>query len=142
MCAAFSRASRAPHTTQAPRKQTFGKVHAYYGAKGGVGTTTIAINTAIAMHKELNRSVALVDANLQFGDHRVFLDLGADQRSIVDAISATAIDPDVLRRVMVRHDSGIDLLLAPRRQSRPTWSARSSTTCCASSRCCGRCTTT
>jgi pilus assembly protein CpaE len=88
-------------------------VHAYYGAKGGVGTTTLAINTAIALHRELKRSVALVDANLQFGDHRVFLDLGPDQRSIVDAITATAIDAEVVRRVMVRHDSGIDLLLAP-----------------------------
>ena len=38
--------------------------------------TTLAINTAIALHRELKRSVALVDANLQFGDHRVFLDLG------------------------------------------------------------------
>jgi pilus assembly protein CpaE len=100
-----------PQTTA--RRQTFGRVHAYYGAKGGVGTTTLAINTAIALHRELKRSVALVDANLQFGDHRVFLDLGPDQRSMVDAITATSIDADVLRRVMVRHDSGVDLLLAP-----------------------------
>ena len=27
-----------------------GRIHAYYGAKGGVGTTTIAINAAIALH--------------------------------------------------------------------------------------------
>jgi pilus assembly protein CpaE len=101
-----------PETT-GPRRRVFGRVHAYYGAKGGVGTTTLAINTAIALHRELKRSVALVDANLQFGDHRVFLDLGPDQRSIVDAISATAIDAEVVRRVMVRHDSGVDLLLAP-----------------------------
>lgn len=95
------------------RKQAFGRVHAYYGAKGGVGTTTLAINTAIALHTELKRSVALVDANLQFGDHRVFLDMGPDQRSIIDAVGASSIDVDVLRRVMVRHDSGVDLLLAP-----------------------------
>jgi pilus assembly protein CpaE len=105
--------ARFARTPQAPRKQTFGRVHAYYGAKGGVGTTTLAINTAIALHKHLNRSVALVDANLQFGDHRVFLDMGPDQRSIVDAVRASSIDADVLRRVMVRHDSGVDLLLGP-----------------------------
>jgi pilus assembly protein CpaE len=95
------------------RRQTFGRIHAYYGAKGGVGTTTIAINTAIGLRRELKRSVALVDGNLQFGDHRVFLDMGVDQRSIVDAVTATAIDAEVIRKVMVRHDSGIDLLLAP-----------------------------
>jgi pilus assembly protein CpaE len=78
-----------------------------------VGTTTLAINAAIALRRVAKRSVALVDANLQFGDHRVFLDLGTDSRSIVDAVAASGIDQDILRKVVVRHDSGVDLLLAP-----------------------------
>ncbi len=90
-----------------------GRILAFYGAKGGVGTTTIAINAAIALHRELGRRVALVDGNLQFGDHRVFLDLGLDRKSIVDVVSASSIDVDLLKNVLVRHDSGIDLLLAP-----------------------------
>ena len=90
-----------------------GRVFTFYGAKGGVGTTTIAINTAIALHRELGRKVCLVDANLQFGDHRVFLDLGLDRKSIADAVSAPSMDVDLLRTVVVHHDSGIDLLLAP-----------------------------
>src|SRR3954454_24015294 len=99
---------------QAPaRARALGRVHAYYGAKGGVGTTTLAINTAIALHRGLKRTVALVDANLQFGDHRVFLDQGPDQQSIVDALAGMPADTDLLRRAIVRHDSGIDLLLAP-----------------------------
>jgi pilus assembly protein CpaE len=89
-----------------------GRVLAFYGAKGGVGTTTIAINVAIALQRELDRRVCLVDANLQFGDHRVFLDLGLDRKSIVDAVSAPSIDADLLRGVMVEHESKIDLLLA------------------------------
>ena len=90
-----------------------GRVLAFYGAKGGVGTTTIAINVAIALQRELGRRVCLVDANLQLGDHRVFLDLGLDRKSIVDAVSAPTIDADLLRGVLVEHDSKIDLLLAP-----------------------------
>src|SRR5215212_2710443 len=90
-----------------------GRVLAFYGAKGGVGTTTIAINAAIGLHRELGRRVALVDGNLQFGDHRVFLDLGLDRKSIVDVVSAPSIDVDLLTNVLVRHDSGVDLLLAP-----------------------------
>jgi pilus assembly protein CpaE len=90
-----------------------GHVIAFYGAKGGVGTTTIAINTAIALHRDLSRSVALVDADLQFGDHRVFLDLGLDRKGIVDIVSAPTIDTDIVRQVLVPHESGIDLLLAP-----------------------------
>lgn len=90
-----------------------GRILAYYGAKGGVGTTTIAINGAIALHRELGRKVILVDGNLQFGDHRVFLDLGLDRKSIVDVVTAPTIDVDLIRQVLVKHDSGVDLLLAP-----------------------------
>ena len=89
-----------------------GRVHAYYGAKGGVGTTTIAINTAIALHS-LDRRVVLVDGNLQFGDHRVFMDLANDRKSIVDAVNAPTIDSDLLKGVIQTHESGVDLLLAP-----------------------------
>lgn len=97
-----------------PQRQTArGRVLAFYGAKGGVGTTTLAINTAIALHLHLKRSVALVDGNLQFGDHRVFLDLGPESRSIVDAVSAGTVELEMLRHAMTRHDTGVELLLAP-----------------------------
>ncbi len=94
-------------------KPPLGKVIAFYGAKGGVGTTTIAINTAIALHAEHQRRVALVDGVLQFGDHRVFLDLGNDRKSISDLASVQTIDADLMKSVVVQHDSGVDLLLAP-----------------------------
>src|SRR2546423_15022921 len=102
----------APRDSLAARPP-LGRVFAFYGAKGGVGTTTIAIHAAIALHRELGRKVCLVDGNLQFGDHRVFLDLGLDRRSIVDIVSAPSIDQDLVKQVLVKHDSGVDLLLAP-----------------------------
>jgi pilus assembly protein CpaE len=100
------------HST-APKKRGPARVVLFYGAKGGVGTTTIAINTAIALHKELNQRVCLIDANLQFGDHRVFLDLGLDRPSIVDLATAPVRDLDLVRQILVKHESGIELLLAP-----------------------------
>ncbi len=102
----------APALEEEPAAPT-GGILAFYGAKGGVGTTTLAINVAIALHRDAGRDVALVDGNLQFGDHRVFLDLGLDRKSIVDIVSAPTIDAELVRQVMVRHDSGIDVLLAP-----------------------------
>jgi pilus assembly protein CpaE len=92
---------------------TLGRLISFYGAKGGVGTTTMAINSAIALATRLKRATALVDANLQFGDMRVFLDLGLDSSSIVNAISEPDLDADLLKKLMVTHHSGIELLLAP-----------------------------
>ncbi len=92
---------------------TMGRLCVFYGAKGGVGTTTIAINSAIAMVREFRRRTALIDANLQFGDLRVFMDLGLDTASIVNAISEPDLDADLLRKLLVRHHTGVDLLLAP-----------------------------
>ena len=90
-----------------------GRIFAIYGAKGGVGTTTIAVNLAIALDRHLGRQVVLVDGALQFGDHRVFLDLGVDRKSLIDVAEAASIDADFVQSVLSRHDSGIDVLLGP-----------------------------
>ncbi|HEX5396598.1 MAG TPA: response regulator [Candidatus Limnocylindria bacterium] len=92
---------------------TLGRLCVFYGAKGGVGTTTIAINTAIALARDLKRRTALIDGNLQFGDLRVFMDLGMDTANIVNAIGEPDLDVDLLHKLMVKHHSGIELLLAP-----------------------------
>lgn len=93
-------------------RPALGRVLAFYGAKGGVGTTTIAINAAIAIQRE-GRSVCLVDGKLQLGDHRVFLDLGQDVRGLVDIATAPGVDPELVRTVVAKHESGVELLLAP-----------------------------
>ena len=111
--ALLARSGGAAPPTTAGDAPTLGQLALFYGAKGGVGTTTIAINSAISLSRELRRKTALLDANLQFGDLRVFLDLGLDTASIVNAISEPDLDADLLRKLVVRHHAGIDLLLAP-----------------------------
>ncbi|HET6649713.1 MAG TPA: response regulator, partial [Candidatus Limnocylindria bacterium] len=88
-------------------KVTMGRLACFYGAKGGVGTTTIAINTAIALATRLKRGTALIDANLQFGDERVFLDLGLDTASMVNAITEPDLDAELLKKLVVNHHVGI-----------------------------------
>jgi pilus assembly protein CpaE len=55
----------------------------------------------------------LIDANLQFGDHRVFMDLGLDKPSVVDLATAQGFDLDMVRQILVKHESGVEVLLAP-----------------------------
>lgn len=51
------------------------KIVIVVGMRGGVGASTIALNTAWLMSHELNRHVALLDLDLQFGTSSLSLDL-------------------------------------------------------------------
>ncbi len=59
----------------------------FIGARGGVGTSTIALNTGWLMGHELNCAVALFDLDLQFGTSSLALDLepGRGLRDIVSS---------------------------------------------------------
>ncbi|HEX2222229.1 MAG TPA: response regulator [Candidatus Limnocylindria bacterium] len=106
--------ARGGPTTPRPGAEatTLGQLCCFYGAKGGVGTTTIVINTAIALAAEARRRTSVIDANLQFGDHRVFLDLALDTASIVNAMTEPELDADLFRSFMVER-AGVSFLMAP-----------------------------
>src|SRR3990172_6232202 len=94
--------------------QDLGKILAFYSAKGGVGCTTLATNMAIGLNTEDTPTV-LVDANLQFGDVPVFLNMQV-KNSIIDlAARAEEIDPDILEDVLLTHESGLHILAGPPR---------------------------
>jgi pilus assembly protein CpaE len=66
-----------------------GQVFALIGAKGGVGTTTIAVNVATALAQAVeDERTLLMDFHLSYGDAGVFL--GAEPRfSVADAMENT-----------------------------------------------------
>jgi pilus assembly protein CpaE len=85
------------------------------GTKGGAGSTTIAANLAVALRDESKERVALVDANFEFGDIGVLLNLPTN-RTIADLVGDDVdIDEELLNGVMANHPSGIRVLLAPAR---------------------------
>jgi pilus assembly protein CpaE len=84
-----------------------------FSPKGGSGRTTIATNVAIALKQQTNARVALLDANLQFGDVGVLLNLNPKTRSIVDLADGGEPDADLVDSVMIEHSSGVRALLAP-----------------------------
>jgi pilus assembly protein CpaE len=89
------------------------QVIAVFSPKGGSGKTTLAVNMALALKGETNQRVALVDANLQFGDVGVLLNLNPKNRSVVEAVEGGEPDRDIVESVMVDHSTGIRVLLAP-----------------------------
>jgi len=89
------------------------QVIAVFSPKGGAGRTTIATNLALALKRETNQKVALIDANLQFGDVGVLLNLNPKNRSMLDAVEGGEPDKDIIESVMIDHSTGIRVLLAP-----------------------------
>ncbi len=92
-----------------------GKIITFFTPKGGTGVTSIAVNTALALQKQIGDSghVALVDANLQFGDVSIFLKL-KPTRTIADlAPRIEEMDVELLRTVLVTHPTGLQILAAP-----------------------------
>ena len=90
-----------------------GKVVTVYSPKGGVGTTTLAVNLAIALHNEDTR-VVLVDANLQFGDVAIFVNEQGKNTIVEIAPRIDELDSEIIEEIMIKHESsGIHILAAP-----------------------------
>jgi pilus assembly protein CpaE len=91
-----------------------GHIIVVYSPQGGAGCTTIATNLASGLMREGIRAL-LVDADLQFGDVGVFLNLQA-QSTIVDlARSVSDLDTELFDNIVVTHDSGLKVLMGPTR---------------------------
>jgi pilus assembly protein CpaE len=89
------------------------QVIAVFSPKGGAGRTTIATNLALAILRETGGRICLLDANLQFGDVGVLLNLNPKNRSMLDAVEGGEPDADIINSVVVDHSTGIRVLLAP-----------------------------
>ncbi len=95
------------------QRKSLGKVIVVMGPKGGVGSTTVATNLAVALKHVGGRDVALADFSLQFGDVAVLLNLFSKHTLHDLAIHYDTIDDGLLDHVMVSHSSGVKVLLAP-----------------------------
>ena len=83
---------------------------AFFSAKGGAGTTTLAINTAAALARKFPRQVLLVDLAAPFGHAALFADLIATG-SVASASRASGVDfQTVLRGNIVNHRTGMGVL--------------------------------
>ena len=87
---------------------------AVLGPKGGTGKTLVATNLAVALAQR-DANVVLVDLDLQFGDIGLALGL-SPERTMYDLMKAgPPFDHEKLDRHLVRHSSGVKVLIAPTR---------------------------
>ncbi|PQO38044.1 CpaE family protein [Blastopirellula marina] len=98
------------------RKQPaqLGAVVAFVSNKGGVGKSTLAINTAVGLARQMPDRVLLVDASLQLGVAASMLDLQPVATLTEAAKEQTRLDTTLIQEMAVPHSSGLHLLAAPR----------------------------
>ena len=83
------------------RKKRSGKVILFLGTVGGIGTTTLATNTAVMIASEVGKKVVLIDGDFQFGNVRTLLDLPASH-ALHDALES----PDRIDDVFLEQSMG------------------------------------
>jgi pilus assembly protein CpaE len=90
-----------------------GRVYSFVSAKGGVGSTVLAVNTAASLAIDKKSAIALLDMSFQSGDASVLLDI-VPQNTIMDICeNIHRLDVSFLRGVMSGHSTGINFLPAP-----------------------------
>jgi pilus assembly protein CpaE len=82
----------------------------FFGAKGGAGTTTLAVNCAVELARLSKRSTIIIDLKPGLGEVALFL--GIRQRySLLDALdNLHRLDREFLKELVVKHKSGLDIL--------------------------------
>jgi pilus assembly protein CpaE len=91
-----------------------GQIITAFGSKGGVGTTTIAVNLAVAMaQKDNHKSVALIDMNTLFGEIPLFLEVSPKFHWGEITKHIDRLDNTFLTNVLTRHSTGLHILPSP-----------------------------
>lgn len=88
-----------------------GRVVAFVGALGGMGTTALATQTGIIWSEKA--SVCLIDLDVQFGNAALYLNM-KPRLSLSDLIDAgDRMDVELLRSVADGHPSGMNIIACP-----------------------------
>src|SRR5215475_13927979 len=91
----------------------------FFGAKGGAGTTTVAVNCGVELARLSKRSTVVVDLKPGLGEVGLFL--GVRPRfTLIDAIdNLHRLDREFLKELVIKHKSGLEILAGSDQFDRP-----------------------
>ncbi len=102
-----------PVTSAAPVDTSRGQIVTVMSAKGGSGKTVTATNLAMLLARQEDTSVCLVDADLQFGDVCLVLQLEPKFTVVNAAAELHRLDSQLITSILTEHPSGLKVLAAP-----------------------------
>ncbi len=95
-------------------QRSAGRLLCFYGAKGGVGTTTLAVHLANNLVRRHHKRTLLIDHHHELGHVALYLGLSVNQYHFDELIhNADRLDADLLKGFVARHPSGLEVLASP-----------------------------
>ena len=101
-------------TANVARPANSGKILSFFGAKGGVGTTTLAVHLAMYLVRGLGKKVLMIDNHAQLGHVVLYLGMDGSNHHLYDLLqNVSRLDQELLRGFIAAHASGLDVLSSP-----------------------------
>jgi len=91
----------------------------FFGAKGGAGTTTLAVNCGVELARLSKRATVIVDLKRGLGEIGLFLGI-RPRFTVIDAIdNLHRLDQEFLKELVTKHKSGLDIMAGSELFERP-----------------------
>jgi pilus assembly protein CpaE len=108
----------ASRRAQSPSGQE-SKTIVFFGAKGGAGTTTVAVNCGVDIARLKKRPTLIIDLKPGLGEVTLFLGVRS-RYTLLDALeNIHRLDSEFMRELVVKHKSGLEILAGSDMFDRP-----------------------
>ena len=91
-----------------------GEIVTFFGVKGGVGTTTLAVHLAMYLVLCHQKKTLLIDSHPQLGHACIYLGIDGSRYHFQELVrNLNRLDSDLLRGYIATHSSGLEVLASP-----------------------------
>jgi pilus assembly protein CpaE len=101
-------------TATTARTAPVGSVLSFFGAKGGVGTTTLAVHLAMYLVQCHGKRTLLIDNHAELGHISVYLGIDGSRYHFAEVVrNVSRLDSELLQGFVAKHSSGLEILSSP-----------------------------
>ena len=101
------------HSSSGPADAELATVVGFLGAKGGVGTTTIACHCALELQRQTKKKVLLIDLDASSASASFLMDAHSECTIADAAMNLHRLDPSFWNNLVCSTSHGVDLLQSP-----------------------------
>ncbi len=96
------------------RAPQMGSILSFFGAKGGVGTTTLAVHLAMYLVQTCGKRTLLIDNHAELGHVSVYLGVDGSRHHFHEVVrNVNRLDSELLSGFVGKHHSGLEILSSP-----------------------------